>query len=73
MGRVCRRVVAVDPADGVQAIPAVDPREALAAIARAGGAAHPETGFYAVDDADGVLAAISERFGVGAPATAACP
>lgn len=66
-------VVAVDPADAVQAIPAVNPREALAALARAGGAAHPETGFYAVDDADGVLAAISARLGVGAPATDACP
>lgn len=66
-------VVGVDPTDAAQVIPAVNPREALAAVARAGGAPHPETGFYAVDDAGGVLAALTERLGVGAAAATACP
>lgn len=65
-------VVAADPAD-VQKIPAVNPREALAAIARAGGVPHPETAYFDVDDAEGLAAAIEDQLGLGAPATAACP
>ena len=66
-------VVGAMPTDAEQVIPAVNPREALAAVARAGGAPHPETGFYAVDDVDGVLAAVTDRLGVGEAAATACP
>jgi hypothetical protein len=67
-------VVAAAPSSQEQAVPKVDPREALREIALAGGVPHPENGYFDVADPEALAAAIAERFGIVEDETASnCP
>lgn len=67
-------VVAAAPSSQEQAVPKIDPREALREIALAGGVPHPDDGYFDVADPEALAAAIAERFGIVEDETAAnCP
>jgi hypothetical protein len=64
-------VVAAAPSSQEQAVPKIDPREALREIALAGGVPHPDDGYFDVADPEALAAAIADRFGIVEDETAA--
>lgn len=66
-------VVSAAASSSEQTVPKVAPREALRAIALAGGVPEPEHGYFDVEDPEALAAAIAEHFGIRDEATASCP